>query len=88
MVPEIHTKVQQNWSVMRGKQDQAFFVMKLKDLMNNLTKCLLYIQGCWDTDVLIDYLFTLRLETILVRRRTNTQKHKGALFEQLESAWA
>ena len=27
------------------------------------------------------------LKTILVRRRTKTQKYKGALFEQLESGW-
>ena len=27
-------------------------------------------------------------KTILVRRRSKTQKYKGALFEQLESGWA
>ena len=32
--------------------------------------------------------FVKTTKTFLVRRRTKTQKYKGALFEQLESGWA
>ena len=38
--------------------------------------------------MLIFLLWLFGFKTYLVRRRTKTQKCKGALFEQLESGWA
>ena len=46
------------------------------------------LKGASSYSVHLENSHSFGFKTYLVRRRTKTQKYKGAAFEQLESGWA